>query len=51
MKTYKDDIIEKFPHLTEDDLRSGKVCRDLLYKTICKFDCTECWNEEMEDKE
>lgn len=54
-KTYAQDFFEKFPKAPKDKSFEGKcpwACRMGIYGGECPhIECTECWNEPMNDEE
>ena len=55
-KTYAEDFFEKYPKCSK--YPSGHplgVCRKIVYgqdiEAICKGECYDCWNEQMEDED
>lgn len=54
-KTYLQDFIEKFPNCVKDEKGCPVSCRKFIYPLMSRgncagWNCSECWNEVMEDK-
>lgn len=55
-KTYLMDFLEKFPHCVKDAKWFPVSCRKFIYPLMQRancsgLNCSECWNEPMEDKQ
>ena len=54
-KTYLMDFLEKIPNCEKDAKGLPVSCRQFIYpltsrKDCCGVNCSDCWNEPMEDK-
>ena len=49
-KTYKEDLLEKFPNATiRNEWGVFEICRNKIYgELVFKTNCEECWYEEKE---